>query len=135
MQSVRRDRCQPSYLRLRPTDWPLETSPPKSTVPNLSLPYLSTSAISHIPARAMLYSRWTAVVTLLLALPAHAAFECVFESNSIPYDLNPLGNLRTTTKENQTPPTTSEAKVMLELCGADGIPKEDGVADEDQVSH
>jgi hypothetical protein len=82
----------------------------------------------------MLYSRWTAVAALLLTLPAQAAFECVFMSNSIPYDLNPLGNLRTTTKENQTPPTTSEAKVLMELCGAEGIPKEEGVADEDQVS-
>lgn len=116
------------HLRLSPTNWPLETSPLRQSVP----PPIYQSTISHT-LHTMLYSRWTAVATLLLSLPARAAFECVFESNSIPYDLNPLGSLRTTTKENQTPPTTSEAKVLLELCGAEGLPKEDGVADEDQV--
>lgn len=77
-------------------------------------------------------SKWAVFALLFHALPVKP-FECIFDVASASYDLTPLAGLRTTTKENQTPPTTSEARVTLELCGQSGIPKEDGVSDEDQV--
>lgn len=75
---------------------------------------------------------WPVLSILILAIPIDA-FDCAFQASSIDYDLKPLGGLRTSSKENPTPPTTSEGKVFMDLCGENGIPKEDDVADEDQV--
>ena len=61
------------------------------------------------------------------------AFDCVFQASGIDYDLKSLGGLRTTSKETSTPPTTSVAKVSLDICGENGLPWEDDVSDEDQV--
>ena len=81
-----------------------------------------------IPSVRALLALW------VLQVPIRA-FDCVFQVESASYDLSALAGLRTATKENQTPPTTSEAKVALDLCGGSGIPKEDGVSEEDQVRH
>ena len=70
---------------------------------------------------------------VLFAVSAHS-FSCSVTDSSIDYDLSALSGLRVADKQSSTPPTTSEAKVMVELCKSGGIPKEDGVADEDQVS-
>lgn len=61
------------------------------------------------------------------------AFDCKFTASGVNYDLSPLGGLRTASSRTETPPTQNEARVRLELCG-DGVGKEDGLEDEDQVS-
>lgn len=61
-----------------------------------------------------------------------SAFSCEVSASGIEYDLRPLAGLRTAVRESDTPPTKSEARATLDLCG-DGMPREDGVADEDQV--
>ncbi|OCF43670.1 hypothetical protein I317_02420 [Kwoniella heveanensis CBS 569] len=68
----------------------------------------------------------------LTALPLVPAYQCAFTVSDIPYDINPLSGVREVSKETPTPPTTSEAVVKMELCGSEGLGKEDGVADEDQ---
>jgi hypothetical protein len=65
-----------------------------------------------------------------LALRAQA-FDCALTASGINYDLKPLGGLRTATHTSSTPPTSNEARVLLNLCG--GIGDEDGVSDEDKV--
>ncbi|XAO27439.1 hypothetical protein I312_106293 [Cryptococcus bacillisporus CA1280] len=71
-------------------------------------------------------------LTFLAFLPLIAAFDCSLTASSISYDISPLTGLRTASKDSSTPPTTSEAKVSMNLCAAEGLGKEDGVADEDQ---
>ena len=69
---------------------------------------------------------------LLLALPAFP-FSCNVVANDIKYDLSPLSGPRSASRNTQTPPTTSEARVLMDLCSDQGIKKEEKVADEDQV--
>jgi hypothetical protein len=71
-------------------------------------------------------------ISLAFALPARA-FDCALTVSGIQYDLKPLGGLRTATHTSSTPPTSNEAKVLMNLCG--DIGSEDGISDEDQVSH
>jgi hypothetical protein len=71
-------------------------------------------------------------ISLALALPARA-FDCALTVSGIQYDLKPLGGLRTATHTSSTPPTSNEARVLMNLCG--DIGSEDGVSDEDKVSH
>jgi hypothetical protein len=59
------------------------------------------------------------------------AFDCALTASGIQYDLKPLGGLRTATHTSSTPPTSNEARVLMNLCGELG--GEDGVADEDKV--
>lgn len=66
-------------------------------------------------------------------LPLSSAFKCLLTASDITYDISPLGNLRTTDSETDTPPTRSAARVRMDLCGK-GVGQEDGVEDEDQVS-
>ncbi|WVQ94861.1 hypothetical protein IAU59_001944 [Kwoniella sp. CBS 9459] len=68
----------------------------------------------------------------LAVLPLVTSFQCAFTASDIPYDLSPLSGVREVLKETSTPPTTTEARVKMELCGSEGLGKEDGVADEDQ---
>jgi len=75
---------------------------------------------------------WTVFSLWMLTVPVRS-FDCAFELGPISYDLSPLAGVRTATKETQTPPTTSEARVTLDLCSKSGVPKEEGVSDEDQV--
>ncbi|WWC95211.1 hypothetical protein V866_002069 [Kwoniella sp. B9012] len=72
------------------------------------------------------------LLSSILLLPLVASFQCSLTASSIPYDLSPLRGLRQVSKDTPTPPTTSEAKVRMELCSPEGIGREDGVADEDQ---
>ena len=54
-------------------------------------------------------------------------------SNS--YDLSPLSDLQLIEDTKKTPPTETTSRVRFKLCGGegDGIGKEEGVDDEDQV--
>jgi hypothetical protein len=70
-------------------------------------------------------------ISLAFALPARA-FDCALTVSGIQYDLKPLGGLRTATHTSSTPPTSNEARVLMNLCG--DIGSEDGVSDEDKVS-
>ncbi|WWC91871.1 uncharacterized protein L201_006818 [Kwoniella dendrophila CBS 6074] len=72
------------------------------------------------------------LLSAIFLLPLVTPFSCSLTASSIPYDLSPLQGIREVSKDTATPPTTSEAKVKMELCEPDGIGKEDGVADEDQ---
>ena len=71
-------------------------------------------------------------ISLALVLPARA-FDCALTASGIQYDLKPLGGLRTATHTSSTPPTSNEDRVLMSLCG--DIGSEDGVSDEDKVSH
>lgn len=78
--------------------------------------------------------RTTVLSLFMTALALRAqAFDCALTASGINYDLKPLGGLRTATHTSSTPPTSNEAKVLMNLCG--GIGDEDGVSDEDRVSH
>lgn len=48
------------------------------------------------------------------------------------FDLTALDGVRSSIKETDTPPTKSEAKVKMSLCGDDGIGNDDTLAEEDQ---
>lgn len=52
--------------------------------------------------------------------------------SDIPYDLSPLGGLRTAESETPTPPTRSAARIRMDMCG-NGVGEEEGVEGEDQV--
>ncbi|GFZ50969.1 hypothetical protein JCM24511_08727 [Saitozyma sp. JCM 24511] len=67
----------------------------------------------------------------LLCLPLAAAWTCDLTASSISYDLSPLSGLRRTGRDSSTPPSTSQARVELDLCG-EGIGVEEGVPEEDQ---
>ena len=73
-----------------------------------------------------------AILRLLPLLSLAAAFECAFTANGVSYDLKPLGGVRSASSRTDTPPTQSEARLRMDLCG-DGVGREDGLADEDQV--
>jgi hypothetical protein len=75
------------------------------------------------------------IVSLLLlhTIPAHA-FSCSISTSSLKYDINPLSGLRSTEKSTSTPPTTNDAKAVFDLCSENGIPHDDDLSDEDQVS-
>jgi hypothetical protein len=76
----------------------------------------------------------TTIAVFVAALALHVqAFDCALTASGIQYDLKPLGGLRTATHTSSTPPTSNEAKVLMNLCG--DIGSEDGVSDEDKVSH
>ncbi|WVO16713.1 hypothetical protein L204_104394 [Cryptococcus depauperatus] len=69
---------------------------------------------------------------LLNILPLFVvAFDCSLTVSSIAYDISLLSGRRTASKDTSTPPTTSKAKVTMDLCSS-GIGREDGVSDEDQ---
>ncbi|ORY31678.1 autophagy-related protein 27 [Naematelia encephala] len=72
------------------------------------------------------------LVLALSALPQVYPWSCSFTASNIPYDLDPLSGLRYASRSSSTPPTTSEARVMFDLCSESGINREGGVADEDQ---
>ncbi|WRT70075.1 uncharacterized protein IL334_007069 [Kwoniella shivajii] len=72
------------------------------------------------------------ILSAILLLPLVTPFSCSLTASSIPYDLSPLKGIREDSKDTSTPPTTSEAKVRMELCDPDGIGKDDAVSDEDQ---
>ena len=72
------------------------------------------------------------ILRLLPLLSLAAAFECAFTANGVSYDLTPLGGVRSASSRTDTPPTQSEARLRMDLCG-DGVGREDGLADEDQV--
>ena len=61
------------------------------------------------------------------------AFDCALTASGIQYDLKPLGGLHTATHTSSTPPTSNEARVLMNLCG--NIGGENGVSDEDKVSN
>jgi hypothetical protein len=81
------------------------------------------------------YSRTMRSLSIALLASAIAlraqAFDCALTAAGIEYDLKPLGGLRTATHTSSTPPTSNEAKVLMNLCG--GIGSEDGASDEDKV--
>ena len=68
---------------------------------------------------------------LLCGFSSVIAFTCDLKSQTIQYDLSPLSGTRRTSKNTQTPPTTSEAKVRMRMCSE--IERLEGVPDEDQV--
>jgi hypothetical protein len=74
-----------------------------------------------------------AILTLSLTsfVPANAQFQCKTTLSSTSYDLTALAGVKEISKQTETPPTISEARVRLELCG-DGLELGDG-AEEDQV--
>ncbi|ODN94851.1 hypothetical protein L198_04999 [Cryptococcus wingfieldii CBS 7118] len=72
------------------------------------------------------------LLPLLASLSLAAAFDCALSPGSIPFDLHPLAGIRTASKQSDTPPTTSEAKVSLDLCNPEGLQREEGLSDEDQ---
>lgn len=71
-------------------------------------------------------------LALLPLLPLSSAFKCLLTASDITYDITPLGTLRTTDSETDTPPTRSAARVRMDLCG-EGVGLEDDTEDEDQV--
>lgn len=75
----------------------------------------------------------TAAAALAFVPWAIAAFSCEVSESGISYDLRPLGGLRTAVRESDTPPSKSEARADLDLCG-NGLPREDGISDQDQAS-
>lgn len=75
-----------------------------------------------------------ALPTLLLALPTHT-FSCQHTAAGVTYDFSRLSGLRSVNKHSPTPPTTSEAQVQMDLCGPSGVPRENDIADEDQVGN
>lgn len=77
----------------------------------------------------MRHTLWA--IALITALEPVFAFECALTASGIDYDLKPLGGLRTASHTSSTPPSSNEAKVLMNLCG--GIGNEDGVQDEDKV--
>lgn len=78
----------------------------------------------------MRHTAWAAVLSATI-IPV-LAFDCALTASGIKYDLKPLGGLRTTSHTSSTPPSSNEAKVLMNLCGEIG--NEDGVKDEDKVS-
>ena len=72
------------------------------------------------------------ILVILFALPVHP-FSCKFTDSSVDYDITPLAGLHQANKQTSTPPTTSEAVVLMDLCGDSGVSREDGIPDEDQV--
>ncbi|WWC72168.1 uncharacterized protein I206_106128 [Kwoniella pini CBS 10737] len=72
------------------------------------------------------------IISAIMLLPFVTPFSCSLTASSIPYDISPLAGLRQVSKDTPTPPTTTEARVKMDLCGPEGIGKEDGMADEDQ---
>lgn len=106
------------------------TSEPEMTEPHsLSLTLLTVNYSTH-PWTEM---RSTTLAIYLAALALRAsAFDCALTASGIQYDLKPLGGIRTATHTSSTPPTSNEARVLMNLCG--DIGSEDGVSDEDKVS-
>jgi hypothetical protein len=102
-----------------------------STPPSISSTSYHYYASSTIRTSSIMRSTILAI-SLAFALPARA-FDCALTVSGIQYDLKPLGGLRTATHTSSTPPTSNEARVLMNLCG--DIGSEDGVSDEDQVSH
>ena len=95
-----------------------------------------TGGFKNIHRWIMIARRRTvfAVVALLLSgLSSVEAFSCNIQSQSVEYDLHPLSGTRHASKNTETPPTTSEAKVSMRLCHE--IERLEGVPDEDQVRH
>jgi hypothetical protein len=100
------------------------TVTPPSITSDFHLYYASIIRIS-ITMRSTILA-----ISLAFALPARA-FDCALTVSGIQYDLKPLGGLRTATHTSSTPPTSNEARVLMNLCG--DIGSEDGVSDEDKV--
>jgi hypothetical protein len=75
-------------------------------------------------------------VALLLLATCVDAFSCSLDVGSIHYDISPLSGLRVAEqKDTPTPPTTNDAMVRMDLCSEDGLQKEEGIDDRDQVSY
>jgi hypothetical protein len=79
-------------------------------------------------------------VLLLATLSTVSAFDCKLTLPSLDrskpdevFDLNPLSGQRSASKETDTPPTKNEAVVKMQLCGDDGVEKDDKLSEEDQV--
>lgn len=80
------------------------------------------------------------IALLLLPYLVVATFDCKLSLPSagknkkdIRFDLSSLGGERTAAKETSTPPTTSEARIRMKLCGDEGLPLDDSLSEEDQV--
>ncbi len=83
----------------------------------------------------------TLLLSLLSTTLAATSFDCKLtipsgdrSKSSQYFDLTTLEGLRSALKETDTPPTKSEAKVTMALCGDDGIGSDDALSEEDQVS-
>jgi autophagy-related protein 27 len=63
----------------------------------------------------MLHSLSLSFLPLLPSL-ASAAFDCSFDVSSHHFNLTPLKGLHTTSKTADTPPTTENTTVFLDLC-------------------
>ena len=76
-------------------------------------------------------------VAALLPSPSSAAdsrtCELSLPNLSSAYDLSPLSELQTIESTSKTPPTDTIHRVRMRLCGEDGIGKEEGVEEYDQV--
>jgi hypothetical protein len=69
----------------------------------------------------------------LTSISAVHGFSCKQTVDGKDYDLGPLGGLREVSKESDTPPSKTIARVRMDLCSEDGVQKEDGVDEKDQV--
>jgi hypothetical protein len=69
----------------------------------------------------------------LTGLSAAQSFSCNPTVGGKTYDLAPLAGVREVSKESDTPPTKTVARVRMELCAGDGLKKDDGVDERDQV--
>lgn len=60
---------------------------------------------------------------------------CQVAVGTAKFDLSALSAVRTVELTRQTPPTETTDRVRMILCGGDdgGLPREDGVAEQDQV--
>lgn len=72
----------------------------------------------------------------LVSYPAWAQdndpFDCKVTLNDLKYDLTGIAGEHSTSRERDTPPTKMRDALRFNLCA--DLQKQDGVADEDQVS-
>jgi hypothetical protein len=104
------------------------------TASTVTPPSISSTSHHHYASTIRISSTMRSTIiaiSLAFALSARA-FDCALTVSGIQYDLKPLGGLRTATHTSSTPPTSNEARVLMNLCG--DIGSEDGVSDEDKVS-
>jgi hypothetical protein len=107
---------------------------PEMTASTVTPPSISSTSYHYYASTIRTSSTMRSTIlaiSLAFALPARA-FDCALTVSGIQYDLKPLGGLRTATHTSSTPPTSNEARVLMNLCG--DIGSEDGVSDEDKVS-
>jgi hypothetical protein len=107
---------------------------PEMTASTVTPPSISSTSYHYYASTIRTSSTMRSTIlaiSLAFSLPARA-FDCALTVSGIQYDLKPLGGLRTATHTSSTPPTSNEARVLMNLCG--DIGSEDGVSDEDKVS-